>query len=68
MLLEEWQGLIAAEKECQNNVRDVEKECKAIVHLRARDEQDIKLDKPYYDIVRVKVGKLHLRPNILKFL
>eukprot|EP00240_Pyramimonas_obovata_P004234 CAMPEP_0118939504 /NCGR_PEP_ID=MMETSP1169-20130426/29098_1 /TAXON_ID=36882 /ORGANISM="Pyramimonas obovata, Strain CCMP722" /LENGTH=353 /DNA_ID=CAMNT_0006883791 /DNA_START=30 /DNA_END=1087 /DNA_ORIENTATION=+ len=55
VLLEEWQSLIVAEKECQNNVRDVEKECKAIVYLRARDEQDIKLEKPYYDIVRVKV-------------
>mmetsp|Transcript_46212 Transcript_46212/g.88190 ORF Transcript_46212/g.88190 Transcript_46212/m.88190 type:complete len:1493 (-) Transcript_46212:386-4864(-) len=54
VLLEEWQSLVLAEKECTQNIRDVEKECKSIVHQRNKDEQNIAQITPYYDVVRVK--------------
>jgi len=54
LFLEEWQKLVLAEKECTQAVRDVERETKEIIAARAREEQNIALVTPYYDIVRVR--------------
>jgi hypothetical protein len=53
-LQEEFQALLAAEKQCTADVRDVEKEVKDIVNNRNKEEQNINLVTPYYDVVRVK--------------
>ena len=53
-LLEEFQRLLAAEKQCTQDIRDVEKEIKDMINNRNKEEQNISLVTPYYDIVRVK--------------
>jgi hypothetical protein len=53
-LQEEFQSLLAAEKQCTQDIRDVEKEIKDIVNNRNKEEQNINLITPYYDVVRVK--------------
>ncbi|KAK3273495.1 hypothetical protein CYMTET_18285 [Cymbomonas tetramitiformis] len=54
VLLEEWQKLVIAEKECTQAVRDVERETKDLILSRGKEEQNISLVTPYYDVVRVK--------------
>ena len=53
-LQEEFQSLLAAEKQCTQDIRDVEKEVKDMVNTRNKEEQNINLITPYYDVVRVK--------------
>ena len=53
-LQEEFQSLLAAEKQCTQDIRDVEKEVKDMVNNRNKEEQNINLITPYYDVVRVK--------------
>ena len=53
-LLEEYQSLLIAEKECIQSVRDMERETREILATRKREEQNIQLLMPYYDIVRLK--------------
>ena len=50
-LLEEYQALVLAEKECVQSVRDMEREVKEIMGTRQREEQHLLL-VPYYDVVR----------------
>lgn len=52
-LLDEFQRLIAMEKECLATVRAVEQEVSDITTRRAREEQNITLLVPFYDVVRV---------------
>ena len=49
------QRLLVAEKEFVNSVREIEKEIKAMVTTRVKEEQSISLVTPYYDVVRVKM-------------
>jgi hypothetical protein len=51
-LLEEYQALVLAEKECVQSVRDMEREVKEIMGTRQREELHILLLVPYYDVVR----------------
>lgn len=53
-LQEEFQALLAAEKQCTQDIRDVEKEVKDIINNRNKEEQNINLVTPYYDVVRVQ--------------
>ena len=52
VLMEEYQVLVLAEKECVQSVRDMEREVKEILGTRQREEQHILLLVPYYDVVR----------------
>mmetsp|Transcript_27648 Transcript_27648/g.69682 ORF Transcript_27648/g.69682 Transcript_27648/m.69682 type:complete len:469 (+) Transcript_27648:102-1508(+) len=54
-LLEEYQRLVAEERECTQGIRDSEKEWKATLQVRTKEEQNIALVTPYYDIVRAKM-------------
>ncbi|MEW5310705.1 MAG: hypothetical protein WDW38_002476 [Sanguina aurantia] len=53
-LLEEYQSLLVAEKDCSQAVRDSEWEVAEILRARVTQELNITLDMPYYDIVRIK--------------
>ncbi|KAK9811814.1 hypothetical protein WJX72_010643 [[Myrmecia] bisecta] len=55
-LLEEYQRWAAAEKECLQSVRESEREVKEVLSTRERQEKEIKLVTPYYDIVRETGG------------
>lgn len=54
-LLEQYRALQQAEKDCIQAVRDSEWEIKEIVRTRSNQEQNITLETPYYDIVRIQV-------------
>ncbi|GFH12468.1 uncharacterized protein HaLaN_08166 [Haematococcus lacustris] len=54
-LLEEYQALLVAEKDCMQSIRDSEWEISEIIRTRTNQEQNITLEAPYYDIVRIKV-------------
>jgi hypothetical protein len=54
-LLEEYQSLLVAEKDCMQAVRDSEWEMNEIARTRTFQEQNITLETPYYDVVRIKV-------------
>lgn len=57
-LLEQWQALQAAEKDCLVAVRDAEAESAETVRARVAAEQSIAsggLETPYYDFTRLKV-------------
>ncbi|PNW72944.1 hypothetical protein CHLRE_14g612700v5 [Chlamydomonas reinhardtii] len=53
-LLEEYSSLLVAEKDCLQWVRDGEWEISEIIRTRTNQEQNITLETPYYDIVRIK--------------
>jgi len=53
-LLEEYQKLLLHEKECMQAIRDIEWEVSEIIRTRTNQEQNITLESPYYDIVRIK--------------
>ncbi|GLI65995.1 hypothetical protein VaNZ11_009689 [Volvox africanus] len=53
-LLEEYSALLVAEKDCLQSVRDSEWEISEITRTRTNQEQNITLETPYYDIVRIK--------------
>ena len=53
-LLEEYQHLLLAERECSQAIRDVEREIRMILESRIKEEQNILLTTPYYDITRIK--------------
>ncbi|KAL6761433.1 hypothetical protein V8C86DRAFT_3131553 [Haematococcus lacustris] len=53
-LLEEYQALLVAEKDCMQSIRDSEWEISEIIRTRTNQEQNITLEAPYYDIVRIK--------------
>ncbi|GFR42728.1 hypothetical protein Agub_g3646 [Astrephomene gubernaculifera] len=53
-LLEEYSALLVAEKDCLQSVRDSEWEVSEITRTRTNQEQNITLETPYYDIVRIK--------------
>eukprot|EP00803_Ostreobium_quekettii_P006145 evm.model.scf_58.17 EVM.evm.TU.scf_58.17 scf_58:148652-165934(+) len=53
-LLDEYQELLLAEKECMQSARDSEWEVKEVFRVRTNQEQNITLTMPYYDIVRIK--------------
>lgn len=53
-MLEEYQSLLIAEKDCSQAVRDSEWEVAEILRSRVTQELNITLDMPYYDIVRIK--------------
>ena len=53
-LLEEYQRLLLAERECSQAIRDVEREIRSILDSRMKEEQNIILTVPYYDVTRIK--------------
>ena len=53
-LYEEFQTLVEAERKCMNSIRESEKEVQDMVATRSKEEQNIVLLSPYYDIVRCK--------------
>ena len=53
-LLEEYQRLLLAERECSQAIRDVEREIRSILESRMKEEQNIILTVPYYDVTRIK--------------
>ncbi|GFH18689.1 uncharacterized protein HaLaN_15536 [Haematococcus lacustris] len=60
-LLEEYQALLVAEKDCMQSIRDSEWEISEIIRTRTNQEQNITLEAPYYDIVRIKVREKCLK-------
>jgi len=54
VLLEEYQALLLAEKDCVQAIRDSEWEFNEIFRTRTNQEQNITLETPYYDVVRIK--------------
>ncbi|GAX80447.1 hypothetical protein CEUSTIGMA_g7886.t1 [Chlamydomonas eustigma] len=53
-LLEQYQRLLLQEDECTQAIRDIEWEVSEIIRTRTNQEQNITLEMPYYDIVRIK--------------
>ena len=53
-LLEEYQRLLLSERECSQAIRDVEREIRSILDSRMKEEQNIILTVPYYDVTRIK--------------
>ena len=53
-LYEEFQALVESERKCMNDVRDSEKQIQDMIQTRSKEEQNIVLLSPYYDIVRCK--------------
>ena len=52
MYLEEYQDLLQREREIQIEIRDVEHEMRELVRVRAKEEQNILLEVPYFDAHR----------------
>ena len=66
-LFEEYQRLLVSEKECVNTVRDVEKEIKAMMSTRAKEEQNISLVTPYrYSKAPLPASAVSSRPPLVR--